>query len=148
MSYPYSKRSPKKRKKNGSAAQYKAIGLHEDLKEFEEFRQDILPMLRKDVKAGMEAEEMMSKYVSYITARGINLALTSEETSHAITMIKDILDRVQGRAVQREEITNKYDSLSDEELDAMLVSKFQADEARDLAPAKPKKPRKKKVAKK
>lgn len=128
---PRSNRFPKaarKKRKDGYAALTKATRLADDLAEFEIFKENILPLIRRDLNAGLTAEEFFKKYAPYAAARGVNIALTHEDKSAAINMIKDILDRTQGKAVTREEHSHKYEQLSDSELDAMILTKIQEDE--------------------
>jgi hypothetical protein len=113
-----------KKPKNNNRQLRQQAQLHDDLAEFEEFRREILPMLRKDIEAGMSAEDMYAKYQAHAAARGITIAMTAADEGKALAAVKDILDRSQGRAIERKENVHRFDKLSDEELDAMLLTEM------------------------
>ena len=96
-----------------------------ELEMFEKFKDEILPALRRDIDKKMTPEEMLSKYAALAAARGISIALSEKDSSKALGAVKDILDRVQGKATERREVKHKYDDLPDEELDAILMSELQ-----------------------
>lgn len=105
----------------GGPQQKKMANLVDDLMEFEEFRNEVLPMLRKDLKAGTPPEELQKKYLALLTAREITVGLTAKPET-ALVAIKNIKDRAEGKAVERRVTVNKYDTLPDEQLDAALLS--------------------------
>lgn len=110
---------------NGYMAEKKAHQLHEDLKEFEEFKNDTLKSIRKDLKKGLSAEEIRKKYTAILQARLITAALTTEDESKALAISKDVLDRVEGKAKESTEVTHRLEKLSDKELDALILSEEQ-----------------------
>lgn len=114
---------PKRRQPKVSArsADYEMVGMIDALREFEEFRETLLPALRADIKSGMTPEAMRKKWQSIIQARLIQTAITSPDVQ-AMAAAKDILDRSEGRATERKEITHRYADMKDEELDAILAS--------------------------
>jgi len=113
--------------KNGSKELYRAIDTHERLAEFEKFEQEILPALRADVLSGMTAAEIYKKYQSHAAARGVSIALTSQDEGKAAALIKDMLDRGDGKAVERRETRHKFENLTDEELDSYVMSRMEED---------------------
>ena len=78
--------------KNGYREQFRAANLIDELAEFEKFKEDILPALRADLKNGLDAESLYTKYQSYAAARGVTIAMTSGDEGKALQAIKDILD--------------------------------------------------------
>lgn len=110
-----------KRRKSPSKAQNKIATLVDDLAEFEDFRNTILRTIRQDLKDGMTAEELRNKYAALVQARVITEAV-SDESGRALTAAKDILDRAHGKATEKKEITHKLQDLSDQELDALIMS--------------------------
>lgn len=102
----------------------KAVGIADDLAEFEEFRESLLPALRQDLSKGMDAETMQKKYSSILAARGISIGLTEEDSSKALAAIRDILDRTQGKAKESKEIQHRLGKLKDDELDAFLLTQI------------------------
>lgn len=114
---------PKRRQPKVSArsADYEMIGMIDALREFEEFRETLLPALRADIKAGMTPQAMRDKWKSIIQARLIQTAITSPDVQ-AMAAAKDILDRADGRPTEKKEVTHRYAEMKDEELDAILAS--------------------------
>lgn len=96
--------------------------LFSDLREFEDFRETILPAIRRDLQKGMSAKGLREKYASLIQARQITEAITSPDPRAALAAGKDVIDRAEGKAVEKQEITHKFDNLTDEEFDAVLKS--------------------------
>lgn len=114
-------------KRSAHAGMAKMANIIDDIAEFEKFKEEFLPMLRKDMFSDMTAQEIYEKYSKLAAGKGVMTALFEPDPAKAIPMIKDILDRTQGKPVQREEITNKYENLKDEELDAMILAKMKAE---------------------
>ena len=111
----------KARKYSGRPEQDSVATLIDNLTAFEDFTESILPALRRDIKAGMTPEDMRKKYASLVQARTITTAITSDD-GRAMAAAKDILDRNEGRATEKKEITHRYADMKDEELDAILQS--------------------------
>lgn len=108
--------------RNGHAAESRQATLHEDIKELEEFRNTLLPALRRDLKAGLSAAEITKKYAAMAEARLVMIALMETNAATAISAAKDILDRSQGKATEKREVTHRFSEMTDKELDAVLVS--------------------------
>lgn len=94
----------------------------DQLAQFEEFKQQILPSLRESLRKGESAEQIYKKAQSLAAARAVSIAATSMDETKALAAIKDILDRSGGKATENKTVTHKYANLSDSELDAMLIS--------------------------
>lgn len=92
------------------------------LADFETFRNELLPMLRKDVLEGMAPEAMRKKYEAFTQARQIMEALTNPDARVALAAIDKMQDRVEGKPTEKREVTHKFDNMSDKELDAVLKS--------------------------
>lgn len=101
----------------------------DDMSEFRKFREELLPVIRKDLEAGLSGEEIMRKYESYAAARIISIAAMEQDSGKALAAAKDILDRSQGKAKERSEVTHKLEKLPEEQLDALLLAKLE--EAQD-----------------
>lgn len=91
---------------------------------FEKFQEEILPKLQKMVAEGKSAPEIYEFAQSYAAARMVTEALTNPKASEAIVAVKDLLDRTQGKAKERQEVEHKFEKLKDEELDALLKSRL------------------------
>lgn len=110
------------RKKTSEAAKSAIAGLIDALTQFEDFASKILPAIQKDVKSGLTAKEMREKYAAIVQARQITTAILADDEGRASVAAKDILDRAEGKATERKEVTHKYADLKDEELEAILRS--------------------------
>jgi len=95
----------------------------DELEQFEKFKAEILPVLRKEISKGTPAEEIYKKFEAHLAARAVTIAMTETDTSRAMAAIREALDRSKGKAVERKEITRKYENLSDAELEALAKSK-------------------------
>jgi len=116
----------KKRKNN-----HKILGgqcdLVDDIIAYEKFKEEVLPAIRRDVESGsMTTQELLEKYSTLVAAKQLTVALRDGD----VATIRDILDRTQGRPIQKEELTHKYESLSDEELDALMHARLREQESR------------------
>lgn len=118
------KMSVRKRRAKENKMEEKMIRSMDDLTEFEEFREAVLPALRKDLAAGMSAEEIQKKYAAYAAARTVSIATTSQDDQKALAAARDIQDRALGKAVERKKITHEMENAPEEELDAYLLSKL------------------------
>lgn len=106
-------------------AERDAIRLHDKIAAFEDFEENILPALRKDLKAGLTPKQIREKYQSIVQARLITDVLRTEDPKEAAAIGKDLLDRVEGKATEKKEVTHRFKDMSDKELDAILQSEEQ-----------------------
>lgn len=93
----------------------------DELAEYEEFKEQILPLLRKDVKSGMDASQLREKYKPLAQARIISQAL-ADASAVGLAAAKDLLDRQDGKAKETKEVEHKFSKLSDEQINAILLS--------------------------
>jgi hypothetical protein len=96
----------------------------DNLAEYETFREMFLPEIRKALMDGLKAPQILEKFKPIMAARLIQIGGTGGENA-AITAIKEIMDRTEGKAVQKQEHTHRLARLPEEELDAVLASKLQ-----------------------
>lgn len=106
---------------SGWVEDQKMTSLINELTDFEDFRTQILPAIRRDLKAGLSPKELREKYAALVQARTITTAITSDD-GRAMAAAKDILDRQEGKATEKKEITHRYAEMKDQELDAILAS--------------------------
>lgn len=92
----------------------------DDLADYEEFKAEILPVLRKDISSGKSAEEIQEKYKNLLAAREVSIALTSDDEGRALSAIKQIRDRLEGKAIERKAIAHKFEQLPDDQVDALI----------------------------
>lgn len=115
-------RYAKSRRKSNRPEEHDQSDLHDALKAFDTFRQELLPMLQEDILKGTPPEALRKKYLSYLTARQIQIGLTDPQSANALAAIKDLQDRTEGKPAQTNINVNKYEQLSDEQLDAAVLS--------------------------
>jgi len=93
--------------------------LHDDL------MMGVLGTIKKDLAAGLTSEQILEKYSSLAAARVASIAATEADSSKALAAAKDILDRAQGRAVERKQIHHKLDKVDEKQLDAILLTELE-----------------------
>lgn len=108
--------------KASETAMVKAL---DDLNEFDQFKQTVLPKLRKAVAENWSVERIYKEFGAMVAAKVITTALTDQDSGKALTASKEILDRALGKSKERVEVT-RYDKLGDDELDQLLNSTLQS----------------------
>ncbi len=94
-------------------------------KEYLEFRDELLPALRRDMlNTNLTTKQLRERYAKMVQARVINIALTDENSGTALTAAERVLDRHEGKAKERLEHTHRLAELPDEELEAMIQSQL------------------------
>jgi hypothetical protein len=97
----------------------------DDLADFEDFQNTVLPRLRTMIKkGGMSPEQIYKQFGDIVAARAVSMAVTEKDTSKALAVIKEILDRAHGKATEKVDITHKYQNLKEEQLDSLLQSEL------------------------
>lgn len=112
-----------RRKRSSNVAEKRMERTLDHLSEFDDFRAKLLPALRKDIESGMTAKEIREKYQATAQARLI-MALLADDDSKAIRAAQDILDRTEGKAVERKAHVHKFQDLPEEQLDALLATEL------------------------
>jgi hypothetical protein len=115
-----------KKRIRGESAQHQMARALDDMEEFHKFREELLPVLRQALTSGMTAEEIYTKFQAYAAARTVSIAATEIDSGKALAAIKDILDRTQGKAKERSEVTHRLANAPEEQLDALIMSKLAA----------------------
>lgn len=114
----------RRRKKGKNIEEAKMVKKIKELEAYEQFKEMILPFLQQDLLNDTPAEEILKKYQSYAAARLLTIAATEQDSSKAIAAVKQVLDRAVGLPTQKQEVTHKYDQLTDDELDAILATEI------------------------
>jgi len=117
-------RRPKKQVKTGYKDDLKAAQMVDDLAEFDQFRADIAPMLRKAVLEKWAPDRIYREFAAHAAARSVTIALTEDDPSKALSAIQEVLNRGFGKATEKREITNKFENLKDEDLDNLILSEL------------------------
>lgn len=105
-------------------AENRANDLIDDLIEFREFRDSLLPVLQADVKKGTPAKEILDRLKTLAAARLGHIIMSETDSGKALSAIKDILDRTEGKAKESITTTHKFDKLDGQQLDSMILSKL------------------------
>lgn len=98
------------------------IDIITELEEFEEFKQQLLPILRKAMLDKKPAKEILELARAHAAARIATIAATEVDAGKALAAARDILDRTEGKPVERKEFSHKLGKLKEEEIDALLIS--------------------------
>jgi DNA-binding transcriptional MerR regulator len=114
-----SRRTP--RPNRTESRQIRAI---DQLAQYEQFMEEVGPVLTAALKEGWTAEKLYSnpKIEALLAARAIGIALRDPDSGRSLAAIKEALDRSKGKPTEKKELTHKLEKLSDDELDAALVS--------------------------
>lgn len=121
-------KAPKKNKRfSGHSQDAKMAQALDDLDDFEQYRRDVLPLLRRAIKEKWSPEKIYKEMSAYTAARAVTIALTDPDAGKALSAIKETLDRSQGKAVERKEVKTSIAALSDDELDALIKSEQEVD---------------------
>jgi hypothetical protein len=110
----------------GRERQDQAAQLSDDLAEFEKYRIEVLEKIRADRKAGMSGDDIVAKYKDEVRLRQLTIALAEPDSGKALAAIKDLRDRDEGRAVERQEHVHRLEKLPDAQLDSLLLSELEA----------------------
>ena len=104
-------------------AQEKQAQLIDDLSEFQEYRQEVLEGIRACKKAGMSAEEILAKYKGEVKLRQLTIALVGDDKD-SLAAAKDLRDRDEGKAIERQEHIHRLEKLPEEQLDSLILSEL------------------------
>jgi len=118
---------PKKNRKQYSShnAERRIENLFEQLAQFEDFKATILPALQQDLQdPDITPAKLREKYAAILQARLITDALSTKDEGKAATIIKDVLDRTEGKAVEKKEYTHRFENMTDHELESVLQSEL------------------------
>lgn len=97
----------------------------DDMAEFEEFKQSLLPKLRRAVLEGWSADKIRREVGPYVAARVASMALLGPARSGTtMKAAQDTLDRLEGRPIQRQETLHRYAPMSKAELAALTFQKL------------------------
>jgi len=91
------------------------------LREFESFKESLLPSAQADVSNGMAAEAILKKYQAIAAGRLVSL-IPSMNQKVALAAAQQILDRTMGKAIERKAIRHQFEDVADKDLDSLIVS--------------------------
>jgi len=120
-----------KRRPKYNNMEHKMVRSLDQLADYESFTESVAPLLRQAIQEGWSAEkiERDPRIQALLVARQLSIALTDKDTGKAMAALKDARDRTTGKATEKIDITTKMEKLSDNELDALLLSKMSESES-------------------
>lgn len=92
------------------------------LTQLEGILHNIPDAIMADLAAGLDAAGILKKYKSFAAARTVATML--QDNDRGDRAAQALLDRVDGKPTQKQEVTAKYEGLSEDKLDALLKSKL------------------------
>jgi hypothetical protein len=107
-------------RRTGYGQQNKLNGKIDD-QAFREYQAKVLRSIREDLLAGMTAEQIFKKYEAHAAAALVSSMINPQTV---VAAAEKVLDRTQGRPVQKTENTHHMSKLKDEELNALLKSRL------------------------
>lgn len=106
----------------GNATEDRMIEAIDDLAEFDQFKAEVLPAIRKQLAAGASTKDILSTARSVAVARLAMIAVHEGDSKTALQAIKELLERTDGKVSEKKEITHQLANMKDEELDALLIT--------------------------
>lgn len=107
----------------------RAVSTIDKLAAYEAFQEMVPKALREALLRGDAPDKLYKDHASIAAARVVQILTTEADSGKALAAAKELLDRVYGKATERKEVTHKYQDLSDEELEAILLSEVEDIEA-------------------
>ena len=94
----------------------------DDLAAFEDYK-TIWGVVRKEAEY-LDEEQIRAKYTALLQAKLVSIALTEKDSLKALAAIKDILDRKEGKAKERQEVTHRLKDVAETEIDSLILTKL------------------------
>jgi hypothetical protein len=94
----------------------------DQLAEFEEYKQQLLPEIAKLVRGGAPTKDILNRSKALAVARLALIAVNDADSKTALSAIRDILDRTEGKVTEKREVTHAMANLADNELDALVIT--------------------------
>lgn len=98
----------------------------DDLALHDELFSGLLGIIRDDIRRGVSAEDILTKYSQFAAARMVTIATTDADSGRAMSASKDILDRALGKARETKDITHRLDKVDERQIDAILLTELEA----------------------
>lgn len=115
-------RQPKRPRMGRNKTEDSMIGKLDELAAFEEYKKSILPVLRKMVTNKTPPAEIYDAVKSLAAARLGTIIATETDPVKALSAIREVLDRSEGKPKERVSHEHKLSKLKDEELDSVILS--------------------------
>jgi hypothetical protein len=105
-----------------------AVDLIDQLTDFEDFRALLLPQLKQMIKDKRPTSEIIEAARPLLVAKLVSAAVLADDGGRAAQVAEKLLDRLEGKAVEKKEVSHRLGKLKDEELDAMLLTAIDEDD--------------------
>lgn len=122
---PYRTAIPKKSSQAGPppcTQEDRMIEAMDDLAEFDQFKAEILPKIRKQLSANAPTKDILNTARAVAVGRLAMIAALENDSKTALTAIKELLERTDGKVLEKKEITHAMANLKDDDLDALLIT--------------------------
>ena len=121
------------RRPRSNATENRMVRALDTLAQYDEFCDEVMPLLRKAIQEGWTAEELENdaRIQALLVARQLSIALSDKDASKALAAIRDARDRSTGKPTEKVEVTRKLEKLPDDQLDARLKSLLATDGEQD-----------------
>lgn len=118
---------PKKRRFSGitSRVESQMVRSLDKLARYEEIIQGLPKDLVDAFANGTPAEELYKQHANVAALRVLQILFTEKDSSKALSAARELLDRTYGKATERKVIKHQLEELSDNELDALLLSEIE-----------------------
>jgi hypothetical protein len=96
----------------------------DDLAAYETFQLDMPKELRRALIDKLPPDEIYKKFANVAAARIVQIIATEKDSGKALAAAREVLDRTFGKAIERKQVRHQFEELSDQELDAVLLSEL------------------------
>ncbi len=94
----------------------------DDLSEFQDFKAEMLPKIRKQLQAGASTKDILNTARAVAVGRLAMIASMEGDSKTALAAIKELLERTDGKVTEKKEIAHHLAAMPTEELDALLIT--------------------------
>lgn len=113
------KNNRKQGRKRGEKQENWLCSIVDDYSEFERYK-GAMKQLMGLVQKGASPEEIYEKFGPALAARMIMLGLTEKNPAMLKGVIQEVHNRAYGKPKEKQEVTHKYENLSEEELNQQI----------------------------
>jgi hypothetical protein len=84
------------------------------------WKKQVLSEIKAMLTSGSSARDILGKFEALAAARLVLITLFEPSSKVSVTAVRDILDRIGGKAIETKKVAHEFADLPDEQLDAML----------------------------
>jgi len=104
---------------NSNKTEDRLAYLLDDYRRFRKYNK-VMDKLLKMVEDGASVEAIYEKFGPQLAARLVMIAISSSDPRQVTPVIKEIHDRALGKSKERQEITHRYENLTEPQLDKLI----------------------------